>query len=48
MFLGLAHLIVAGILPPDPVQGFLWMALHGLEHFFGGGGGPPPELPPLT
>ncbi|MGZ6563244.1 MAG: hypothetical protein ACXVH3_26050 [Solirubrobacteraceae bacterium] len=50
MFLGVVlTFIVAGILPPDAVHGFLWMALHGLQHFFGGGAGPaPPQLPPVT
>jgi hypothetical protein len=49
MFLGLMLTpIVAGILPPDAVHGFLWMALHGLQHFFSGAGGPsPPQLPPV-
>ena len=50
MFLGVVlTFIVAGILPPDAVHGFLEMALHGLQHFFGGGTGPsPPQLPPVT
>jgi len=41
--------IVAGVLPPDAVHGFLSMVLHSLQHFFGGGAGPsPPQLPPVT
>jgi hypothetical protein len=50
MFLGVVlTFIVAGILPPDAVHAFLWMALNGLQHFFGGGAGPsPPQLPPVT
>jgi hypothetical protein len=41
--------ILAGILPPDAVHGFLWMALPGLQHFFGASAGPsPPQLPPFT
>jgi hypothetical protein len=50
MFLGLVlTLIVTGTLPPDTVHGFLLMALHGLQHFFGAAAGPsPPQLPPVT
>jgi hypothetical protein len=41
--------IVAGILPPEAVNGFLRMALHALQDFFGGGAGPPPpQLPAIT
>ncbi len=49
MFLGLVlTLIVTGILPPDAVHGFLWMALHSLQHFLGGAASPsPPQLPPV-
>jgi hypothetical protein len=50
MFFGVVlTFIAAGVLPPDAVHGFLWMALHGLQHFFGGGVDPsPPQLPPVT
>ena len=50
MFLGVVlTFIVTGILPPDAVHGFLWTALHGLQHLFGGGAGPsPPQLLPVT
>jgi hypothetical protein len=50
MFFGVVlTFITAGVLPPDAVHGFLWMALHGFQHFFGGGAGPsPPQLPPVT
>jgi hypothetical protein len=49
MFFGVVlTFIVAGVLPPDAVHGFLWMALHGFQHFFGGHAGPsPPQLPPV-
>jgi hypothetical protein len=50
MFLGVAlGFIATGILPPDAVHGFLWTALHGLQHLFGGtAGSSPPQLPPVT
>jgi hypothetical protein len=48
MFLGLVLTFIGtGILPPDAVHGFLWMALHGLQHFFGGAGPTPPQLPAI-
>jgi hypothetical protein len=45
MFYGVVlTLIVSGIVTPDAMHGFLWTALHALEHFFGGPS--PPQLPP--
>jgi hypothetical protein len=49
MYLGLVFtLIITGIVPPDAVHGFLWMAVRGLQHLFGGAGPSPPHLPPFT
>jgi hypothetical protein len=50
MFFGVVlTFIAAGVLPPDAVHSFLWMALHGFQNFFGGGAGPsPPQLPLVT
>jgi hypothetical protein len=50
MFYGVVFtFLAAGILPPDAVNSFLWMALHGLQRFFmGSGGSLPPQLPPIA